>query len=189
MKWQHLVQDDIFWFCAIAGSGMFALQFLFSLFGIGDSEEPGESVSLEAAKIKWLSKQAVTGFLMMFGWTALACKQEFSLSLPLSVILALTAGFLTVIATAFLFKGAKSLHSSGTIFDLDQAVGKEAVVYHRIAKNGIGKISVSMDGHLHEVDAISLNGDEIDSFLPVIVAKKIDTKTVAVTVFSRVTVS
>ncbi len=179
--WQQLFeQDAIFWFCAIAGSGMFVIQFVLTLFGVSDGNETGESIEMEAAKIKWLSKQALTGFLMMFGWTALACKKEFAFSLAATACLSLLAGLATVAITGFIFKSAKRLHSSGTVFDLDKAIGKEATVYQRISKDGIGKISVSIDGHTHEVDAIAMDGEEIDSFLIVRILRKIDSKTLVV---------
>ena len=79
------------------------------------------------------------------------------------------------------FKGARKLHSPGAIFDLEKAIGKEATVYQRIPKSGTGKISVSMDKMLYEIDASSLNGDEIESFSQVLISKKIDDKTLAVT--------
>ena len=174
-------RDGLFWFCAIAGSGLFAIQLFLSLLGSSEGEDLGENSALDAAKIKWLSKQALTGFLMMFGWTALACKHEFEISLPLTVLLSLAAGLATVAISGMIFKGAACLHSPGTVTDLDKSIGKEAIVYLRIPKQGTGKISVSIDSVVHEVDAVSLDGEEIDSFRSVLISKKIDDKTLAVT--------
>ena len=73
-----LAKDSIYWFCALAGSGLFAIQFLLSLFGViaDDMDDAGEM----DGKFKFLSKQAITGFLMMFGWVGLTCQKEFALS-------------------------------------------------------------------------------------------------------------
>jgi len=176
-----LDQDSLFWFCAIAGSGLFAIQFLLSLVGGSEGDDTGESGAMDAAKIKWLSKHALTGFLMMFGLTGLACKKEFELPLPLTIVLSVLAGLATVAVTGFIFKGARRLHSTGTVFDLEKSIGKEAIVYQRIPKQGTGKISVSIDRVVHEIDAVALNGEEIDSFHSVLISKKIDDKTLAVT--------
>ncbi len=173
-------QDSLFWFFAIAGSGLFAIQFALSLTGLSDGED-GENGALDALKIKWLSKQALTGFSMMFGWTGLACKNEFGCPLSLTIALSLMAGFATVAITGFLFKSARRLHSTGTVFDLAKSIGKEATVYQHIPKNGAGKISVSIDRIVHEIDAISLDGEEISSFRTVFISKIIDDKTLAVT--------
>jgi len=175
-----LDQDGLFWLAAIAGSGLFALQFLLSLFGSGDGDEGGDGGAFDAARVKWLSKQAVTGFLMMFGWTALACSKEFGLALPWTIALALLAGAAAIFVSGLLFKGANKLHSPGSIFDLDQSIGKEATVYQRIPKTGTGKVTVLIGKVIHEVDAASLNGEEIESFSQVLISKKIDEKTLAV---------
>ena len=173
-------QDPLFWFSALAGSGLFAIQFLMSLFGSSDGDDPGDG-AMDAAKVKWLSKQALTGFLMMFGWTALACRREFALPLSWTILFGLVAGAAAIVVSGLIFKGARKLHSPGAIFDLEKAIGKEATVYQRIPKSGTGKISVSMDKMLYEIDASSLNGDEIESFSQVLISKKIDDKTLAVT--------
>jgi hypothetical protein len=176
-----LDQDTLFWTSAIAGSGLFAIQFLLSLVGTSEGDDLDENGAMDAAQIKWLSKQALTGFLMMFGWTALACKKEFGLPLPITIILSVIAGLATVAINGLLFKSANHLRSTGTVFDLDKAIGKEAFVYQRISKQGAGKISVSIDQIIHEIDAVALNGEEIESFSSVLIAKKIDDKTLAVT--------
>lgn len=167
-------QDAFFWFFAIAGSGLFAIQFVLSLIGLAEGDDLGENGALDALRVKWFSKQALTGFSMMFGWTGLACRNELGCSLSLTIVLSLMAGFATVLVTGFLFKGAKRLHSTGTVFDLSKSIGKEAMVYQRIPKNGTGKISVSIDRVVHEIDAVSMNGKEIASFSTVSISKIID---------------
>lgn len=173
-------QDRIYWFCALAGSALFAIQFLLSLLGFSEGEDLGENGALDGLQIKWISKQTLTGFLMMFGWTALACKHEFELSLAQTIVLSLISGLAAVAISGLLFKGAGRLHSPGTLIDLDQSIGKEAIVYLRIPEQGTGKISVSIDSLVHEVDAVAIDGVAIESFRPVIISKKIDHKTLAV---------
>jgi len=75
---------------------------------------------------------------------------------------------------------AKKLHSPGNRFSVDDTIGKEAFVYQQITKNGIGKISLSLYDLTHEVDALSLNGEEIASFTQVKIIKKADERTVVV---------
>src|ERR1700722_8246555 len=82
---------SIFLFCALAGSGMFLIQFITNIFGVVDhdnfdvSEAVSDNVhdtchdSADARKFKWLSIQTITGFLLMFGWTAVTCQNEFGL--------------------------------------------------------------------------------------------------------------
>ena len=171
--------DTLFWFCALAGSGMFIIQILLSLLG-SDHHEDLDGGDTESIKIKWLSKQALSGFFMVFGWLALACHHELGLRLPFSLAIALAAGVLTILITGFIFKFAKLLRSPGTVFNLDDAIGKEAIVYQSIKKNRKGKISLSLNDMTHEIDAVSLTEEDLSSFISVRIVKKADDKTVAV---------
>ena len=90
-------KDGLFWFCALAGSGMFLIQFV--LFFVGADAEDDSS----SQNFKWLSKQAVTGFLMMFGWVGLACKKELGYSPLYSTAIALVAGAISMAITAAIF--------------------------------------------------------------------------------------
>lgn len=167
-------RDDLFWFCALSGSGLFLIQFV--LFFIGADTEDDSS----SQNFKWLSKQTITGFLMMFGWVGLACKRELGFSPLFSTAIAIGFGTLAMIVTAAIFNFARKLRSTGTVFRLQDAIGKEASVYQRIPKGSAGKISLSLHEMTHEIDAISLNGEEIDSFTQVQIIKKADDRTVVV---------
>ena len=155
---------------------MFLIQFLLYFVG-ADAEDLDDSSS---HNFKWMSKQAATGFLMMFGWIGLACKKELGFSPPLSMAIAVAAGLGAMFITGSIFKMARKLRSSGTIFRIEEAVGKEASVYQQIPKKGIGKISISLQDITHEIDAIALNGEEISSFSQVQIVKKADERTVVV---------
>jgi hypothetical protein len=174
-------QNPLYWCCALLGSGLFILQFLLSFVGDFDNEAPQGDGETDSVKFKWVSKQAITGFLMMFGWSALTCQNQFGLSKSITLIISATAGLLTVFVIGFIFKNAKRLHSSGSVFTLENIVGKEAMVYHRIPKNGIGKISISLHQMTHEVDALSDDGEEILSFVPVRIVKQASIDSVIVT--------
>ena len=167
-------QDPLFWFCALAGSGLFLIQFILIFFGI-DSDHDGSFQDF-----KWLSKQALTGFLMMFGWIGLACKRELGFSAAGAAGIGVVAGMFAMLITGMIFKLARKLRSSGTVFRIEEAVGKEGSVYQRIPKDGIGKITISLGEMTHEIDAVSLSGEEVSSFSPVQIIKKMDERTVIV---------
>ena len=178
---QFFSEGSIFWFCAMIGSGLFLLQFLFTLL-IGDSlENPQEgSVDFDAGNFKWLSKQAVAGFLMMFGWAGLACRKEFDASIPWTLVISVSVGLFAMFVSSLLFKGARKLKSTGTVFQIEKAIGKEATVYQRIPPEGIGKVTVLVQQFTHEIDAISHEAEEIPSFTQVQIIGQADDRTVIV---------
>lgn len=166
-------KDSLFWFFALLGSGLFVIQLLLSFFS-AESDDTSEF----DGNFKWLSKQALTGFLMMFGWAGLTCRKEFGLSNLVSTLIAFASGGVALFCTALIFQGAKKLKSTGTIFNIEDAIGKEATVYQSIPKDGVGKITVSLHNFTHEIDAIS--HQDLPSFTSVQIIKKADEKTVVV---------
>ena len=122
---------------------------------------------------------------MMFGWVGLTCNQEFGLKGIASTAAAVMGGSAAMLCSGYLFKASKKLKSTGSVFRIEDCVGQDAIVYQRIPKNGAGKITIALDHISHEVDAVSMDGQEIESFSSVHVVKKIDSQTVAVAAFKR----
>lgn len=173
-----LCEDDpLFWFFALLGSGLFLIQSVLNFLGGSDLEEGN---ALDAGKFKWLTKQALTGFLMMFGWVGLTCRKEFALSGASSSLIALAGGLISMFLTGFIFKSARKLRSSGTVFNIEDAVGKTGVIYQRISKNGGGKVLVSFNDFTHEINAISQDCEHLPSFTSVQIIQKADENTVIV---------
>ncbi len=160
-----------FWFCALAGSGLFLIQFLINILGVGDSE---------SKQFKWLSMQAITGFLMMFGWSALTCQIEFGFSMMPTLAISLIAGFGAIFVIHYLYGLTKKIHSDGSVFRIEEAIGKEAYVYQRIPNGGTGKVSVTLQHFIHEIEAISHQDREIPSFSRVKIIEKAGVNTVIV---------
>jgi len=179
--------DSVFWFCALTGSGMFFIQFLINIFGGADQDnfDPGDTTdasndSADARKFKWFSMQAITGFLMMFGWTGFTCRSEFDLENIPTIGISIASGILTALIIRSIFKYAKKLQSSGNSYRIEDAIGKEGYVYQSIPKDGIGKISISLQDFTHEIDAVSQNSEELSSFTLVKIIEKKDDNTVVV---------
>jgi hypothetical protein len=169
-----IYKDSVFVIFAYLGSFLFAVQFLLSLFGVEGSEEAG------GGDFKWLSKQALSGFAMMFGWIGLTCIREFNLGPAASALIAVAGGLIAFFVTGLLFRGAKGLRSAGSVFKIEDTLGKEATVYHRIRKESPGKITISVHDLTHEIDAISPGDEELPSFCIVRVIGIQDDKTVIV---------
>ncbi len=173
-------KDSIYWFCALSGTGMFVIQLFLTLVGLDAEAELENDSFADAGKFKWLTRQGVTGFLMIFGLSALSCQKEFELSTGLTLIIAVFCGLLAVFAAGFIFQVVRKLQSSGTVFNIDDTIGKEAYVYHEIPVSGKGKISISLHGFTHELNAVTFESEHIPSFSLVSIIKKIDNHTVFV---------
>ena len=171
---------NVFWFCALAGTAMFAIQFLMLMMGtdLHSHETDDSNMHLADGKFKWLTRHALTGFVMMFGWTGLTCLVQFHLTTLETLLISFGIGIVTALISRSLFRLAQKAHSSGTVFKMDETIGCEATVYLRIPKNGSGKISISLHDHSHEIEAVS-EGEEIPSFTKVKIIKKMsDTKVI-----------
>lgn len=184
----YINSDSLFWFCALAGSGMFLIQFILNLSGLVDQDsfdagEGGHSEHVEhtdARKVKWLSMLALTGFWMMFGWTAITCQEEFGFDKPATIGISIASGAAAAYVLGSIFKYAKRLHSPGSVFRIEDAIGQVAYVYQSIPKGGKGKISISLQNFTHEIDAVSNQSEELPSFKRVKIINKSNDNTVVV---------
>lgn len=178
---------SVFWFCALTGSGMFFIQFIINILGgtnqdnfdVGDTID-ASSDAADANRFKWFSMQAITGFLMMFGWTAITCQSEFGLKNIPTIGISIASGIFAALIIRSIFKYAKKLQSSGSSYRIEDAIGKEAYIYQSIPKDGIGKISISLQNFTHEIDAISRNSEALSSFTRVKIIEIKDDNTVVV---------
>ncbi|NGX38350.1 MAG: hypothetical protein K1000chlam2_01523 [Chlamydiae bacterium] len=171
-----VVKDSFFWFCALSGTGLFIILFISFLVGAGNDGDADD----HDGEFRWLSKQAFTGFLMMFGWVGLTCRNQFGLGGIGTSIFSLAAGFVSMFVTGLIFKGALKLKSTGTVFRIEDAIGKQATVYQEISPNGIGKISVILNDLTHEIDAVTSHPEVLQSFTEVQIINQADDKTVVV---------
>jgi hypothetical protein len=169
--------QEIFFYAALFGSCFSVIQTLLLLFGMHHDEA---SEGGDESSFKWLSKQGITGFVMLFGWAGLTASMEFKLSSFLSISSALCAGIFALFTAGSIFKWAKKLRSPGSVFNIEEAVGKTAVVYQKIPVGGSGKISISLSGLSYEMEARSTEQQEIPSFTPVKVIYTHDLRTVVV---------
>ncbi len=179
-----LNKETFFWFFALSGSVILFIQLILNLFGLSDHHDIGDTDidtgEIDTSNFKWLSKQALSGFFMMFGWIGLSCLKEFEFNVLLSLAIAFIAGVLAMFVSGFIFKMARKLHSSGTVFKIEDAIGQEAMIYQRILKKDKGKILISLNNLTREIDAIALNEEEIPSFTKVKIINKVDENTVSV---------
>ncbi len=173
--------DQIFSACAWVATPFYLLRILLSFIGFSDGDSAdtlGDHSSDDA--FKFLSLNALIGFLMMFGWGGLTAHRQFSLNNLISVSVALSSGLLFLGLTRSIFKVARALTSTGSTFDIQSALGKQAMVYQKIEVGEQGVIQISLHDLTHQLHARSNDNQVINSFKTVEIIQVIDHQTVLV---------
>ncbi|HBH25158.1 MAG TPA: hypothetical protein DDY13_17280 [Cytophagales bacterium] len=104
---------------------------------------------------QFLTFKNVLGFFTMFGWIGMACL-DFGFGIFISVVVAFIAGLIMMALMAFLFYQMSKLQQSGSM-RIESAIDQTGEVYLTIPKNrdGVGKINITLNGTLREMDAVT----------------------------------
>ena len=119
-------------------------------------------------------------FFSIFGWCGLACLQG-DFSIPLSLVLSVSAGSVSMLSIALLLKAALKLQSVGTI-SLANAIGKSATVYMRVPaqRTERGKVNVIVQESYIEADALTDEPVDLPTGCQVTVVGLVDPHTLLV---------
>ena len=174
---------QIFWGCAVVASLIFIVQMVLTLIGMDSSDmdvdfDGANTMDLGGGMNLFTIKNFI-GFLVGFGWTGVCFYN--SISSPILLILvAFIVGCLFIGIFVVIYKQTKKLEHNGA-FKIDDVKGTIVSVYLRIpaAGSGKGKVQVSQNGSVHELDALT-DGDEIPSGAKVRIVDIIDNETVKV---------
>jgi len=179
--------DMVFWSTALFGTTLFFMRLCVTMIGgLADEWADGDDVVVDdevhhhTGSFKLFTLHSLSGFFMMFGWIGLACTKQLHYGQAASMVCALFAGGMTMILIAFIFKWSRLLVSHGTQFDIEKTVGLVGTVYQRIVGNEPGKIHVVVDDITRELLALSVGGDDIESFCIIRVVRVLDYETVIV---------
>lgn len=151
--------EKIYWVVAGISSVMLTILMVMTLIG-GDSDGIDADVDTEidgdvGVDFQFLSFKNLMGFLTIFAWSGISCLEE-GLSKPLVIILSIFCGLLMMFAMASLFYYLSKLQSSGTL-KLKNALDQIGEVYLTIGANRskIGKVSITVQGTLRELEALT----------------------------------
>ncbi|MBR1593384.1 MAG: NfeD family protein [Bacteroidales bacterium] len=182
--------QQMFWGCALVASAVFLVQMVLTLLGMdghdvdvdfdaadfgdtdGDTMDTGGAVSL-------FSVRSMVNFFVGFGWAGVSFHDLIG-SPALLIAVSVLVGALFVWVFFFIKKQTKKFEANGA-FDIRNCEGRTANVYLRIpeGKAGKGKVQVSVNGSIHEIDALT-DGDAIASGQKVRIVEVIDGETLRV---------
>lgn len=155
----------IYWGLAIPATLLFLIQ-LVTTFVVGDfdSDIPDSDLEVETdggIGFQFFTFKNMVAFFMLFSWTGIASIDS-GYSMTTTVIISVLSGFFMMVIMATLFYYLSKLRQSGTL-KIERAVGKIGETYLRIPgkRGGFGKIQLTLQGSVHEFDALTDQGEDI----------------------------
>lgn len=143
------MSNTIFLIIALVTTGIFAVQFILSIF-FGDMETDVD-VDVDISSV--VSFKGLTHFGIGFGWYMyLAGNTEIQ-----SFVIAILIGLFFVFAVWSLYKKAYQLQQVNHSEQTEQLVGRECTIYFKQNGNKY-TVQTSRDGAMREVDVISESG-------------------------------
>ena len=160
---------QVLWVMAGLSTLIFAIQFVMSIIGIGDADvdmdfDTDGDVGLDDAGAgSLLSIRSIVNFFVGFSWMGI-CGWEYIESPILLTIASIAMGLLMSATFLYISRQMMKLQSSGN-FDIRDCAGKTCDVYLRIpaSGNGTGKVQISLNGSIQELDARTDSTHDISS--------------------------
>lgn len=155
-----------FWFIALPVSLIFVIQTVMTFLGLDsadgiDADFDG-NLDHADAPFQLFSFRNLINFLLGLSWTGISFYQIIN-NKPFLILLSISMGICFVLLFFVIIKQIQKLAENNT-FKIENALNKSGSVYLRIPaqRTGNGKIQVSINGSIKELDAIT-NQDTIES--------------------------
>lgn len=148
------------WFIALPVSLIFLVQIVMTFIGMDSTDGlhadfSGDMSASDHDSFQLFSVRNLINFLLSFSWSGITLYN----SIHNTFVLIFVSFLIGTAFVALFFFVMRALHglSEDNTFKLNLAVGKTASVYITIPaqKNGTGKVQVSVNGSIHEIDAIT----------------------------------
>ena len=182
--------QQMFWGCALVASLIFIVQMVLTLIGmdghdvsadfdVADFGDMDSSTMDTGGALSLFSIRNFINFFMGFGWAGVSFYVTIGPNFLL-VLTAIVAGVLFVLMFFYIRKQTRKLEANGA-FNIHNCEGKTANVYLRIPASGKGKgkIQISVNGSIHELDALT-DGDAIPTGQKVRITEILDGETLKV---------
>lgn len=147
-----------YWVLALISSVVFIIQAVMVFVGFDadtDADLSGGDSDFDAEGFHIISIKTIVCFILGFGWTGVLFWETIG-NRWLLAILAFIVGFCFMMLIALMLRWVLKLDKDNT-FHTEQVVGAVAEVYLRIpaARRETGKITVSINGSTHELEALT----------------------------------
>jgi membrane-bound ClpP family serine protease len=152
----------VFWYIALPVSLFFVLQTMMTFLGLSDGETDMDSDTGDIElPFEIFTLRNLINFLLGFSWTGISFYDSLKNKTVL-IIISVIVGFLFVAIFFFLIKQILKL-SENNSFKIESTLNQTAQVYLTIpgAKSGKGKVLISINGSIHELDAMTLSTEKL----------------------------
>ena len=165
-EWYNALEtlEKIYWTIAIPASLAFIIQSISAFFSEDGSDSADVDAEVEGDAgigFQFFTLRNLIAFFTIFSWTGIACIDS-GYGTSATIIISVLAGLAMMTAMATLMYFMYNLRESGSL-KLKNAVGKKGATYLRIPANkkGFGKIQITVQGSVHEFNAICNEPEEI----------------------------
>jgi len=156
-----------FWYVAIPTTIIFLIQTIITFMGVDSSD--GLNADFDSdfndgdTTFQLFSLRNLINFLLGFSWTGISFYNTINNPILL-ITVSVIVGFLFVFLFFIIIKQVQKLEEDNS-FKLENTLNKSAEVYLTIPekKTGKGKISISINGTFHELDAVTEHDEKINS--------------------------
>lgn len=155
--------EKVYWVSAIVATVLFLVQTVMAFIGVDGDAHEAVDVEVQDPSLgsQFFTFKSMLGFFMLFGWSGLGC-MEMGLELWLTALLSIVAGGVMMFVTATLFYGMSRMTDNGTM-KVSNALNSLGEVYLVIpaSRGGVGKVQITVQGALRELDALTDDADAI----------------------------
>ena len=158
--------EKVFYYFAVPFTLLFVIQLILTFIGIGDDSDVGGVdddgfEDMDSSFHIFTVRNFIT-FFTVFGWTGITLINS-GFSKGATIAISTVSGIIAMFIVAGLFYSMLRLSENGTV-DLKNAIGLTGEVYIPIPENksGIGKIQITIQDSLREVEAMT-NEEQIST--------------------------
>lgn len=152
--------EQVLWYIALPSTSVFLVMTLLAFIGIDSTEALEADIEVESSSdntFEFYTLRNLISFLTTFSWTGIVLLKN-NIDLFNTIIISVLFGIIVVLLLSSIFYYFSKLQVDYTP-DIKQSIGKEATVYLKIPKNGIGQVITSYGGGNRTVKATSKNFD------------------------------
>jgi len=155
---EKMLFEQTLWAIAIPATVILVILLVTTFMGGDGAFEGDVDTAIEmdgGAGVQFFTFKNLIGFFTIFGWVGIGCVQG-GMEHGTTLVIAGTSGFAMMAAMAFTFYFLSRLVEDGS-FQTKNALGRMAEVYLPIPSSGggLGKVQMSVQGSVRELDALT----------------------------------